>query len=153
MLNKAILMGRLTADPELKQTPSGVYVTSFSIACDRNFQGKDGQRQVDFINIVAWRNTAEFICRYFSKGRMIALEGSIQTRNYEDKSGNKRTAFEILADQVYFADSAKQGAASEHPAANNNFPAPDSFNEPSKGSGFSVGDFEEVETDDSELPF
>lgn len=105
MLNRVILMGRLTADPEHKQTPSGISVTSFSIAVDRNYNGKDWKPPDDFINIVAWRNTADFICRYFSKGRMIAVEGSIQTRNYEDKNGNKRTAFEVVADQVYFADS------------------------------------------------
>lgn len=156
MLNKVILMGRLTADPEHKQTPNGVSVTSFSIAVERNFADKaTGSRTADFINIVAWRATADFICKYFSKGRMIALEGSIQTRNYEDKSGNKRTAFEVVADQVYFADS-KQGdgaGAGRAPSNSTSFPTPDSFNEPAKGTGFSVGDFEEIDTDDSDLPF
>ena len=90
-MNNVVLIGRLTADPEYKQTPSGVSVTSFSIAVDRNYIDKDGTRQTDFINIVAWRNTADFICRYFSKGRMIAIEGSSQTRKYEDKNGNKRS--------------------------------------------------------------
>lgn len=154
MLNKAILMGRLTADPEHKQTPNGISVTSFSIACDRNFADKEGNRGTDFINIVAWRQTADFICKYFAKGRMIAIEGSIQTRNYEDKQGNKRTAFEVVAEQVYFADS-KQGNDNQKSAATN-FPAPSApaaFNEPAKGSSFSVGDFEEIDTDDSELPF
>lgn len=150
MLNRVILMGRLTADPEHKQTPNGVSVTSFSVAVDRNFADKDGKRNADFINIVAWRQTADFICKYFSKGRMIAIEGSIQTRNYEDKQGNKRTAFEVVADQVYFADS-KTG--NDKPAASTNFPTPESFNEPQKGSSFSVGDFEEIDTDDSDLPF
>lgn len=101
-MNNVVLIGRLTADPEYKQTPSGVSVTSFSIAVDRNYIDKDGNRQTDFINIVAWRNTADFICRYFSKGRMIAIEGSIQTRKYEDKNGNKRTAFEVIANRVFF---------------------------------------------------
>ncbi len=101
MLNRSILMGRLTSDPELKQTPNGIFVTSFSIAVNRNYN----RDITDFINIVAWRNTAEFICRYFKKGQLVALEGSIQTRNYEDKTGNKRTAFEVVADQVYFAES------------------------------------------------
>lgn len=150
MLNKVILMGRLTADPEHKQTPSGVSVTSFSVAVDRNFSGKDGTRQTDFINIVAWRQTADFICKYFSKGRMIALEGSLQSRNYEDKNGNKRTAFEVVVDQAYFADSKQSG---DRPAAPSNFPTPDAFSEPAKGASFSVGDFEEIDTDDSELPF
>ena len=148
MLNRVVLMGRLTANPELKQTTGGVSVVSFSIACDRNFADKSGNRACDFINIVAWRSTAEFVCKYFSKGRMIALEGSIQTRNYEDKQGNKRTAFEVVADQVFFADS-KQA---DRPAAAS-FPTPDTFQEPAKGQSFSVGDFEEIDADDGELPF
>lgn len=150
MLNRVILMGRLTADPELKQTPTGVSVVSFRLACDRNYADKSGNRACDFINVVAWRNTAEFVGRYFQKGRMIALEGSIQTRSYTDKDGNKRTAFEVIADQVYFADSKQSG---DRPAAPRNFPTPDSFEEPAKGESFSVGDFEEIDTDDSDLPF
>ena len=153
MLNRVILMGRLTADPELKKTNSDISVTSFSLAVDRNY-GKGADRQTDFINIVAWRNTADFICRYFSKGRMIAIEGSIQTRNYEDKNGNKRTAFEVVADQVYFADSKSDArpAAATFPT-----PSPGSFSEPSQGTSFSVGgfnsdDFDSIE-DDSDLPF
>lgn len=151
MLNRVVLMGRLTATPELKQTTGGVSVTSFTIACDRNFADKSGNRACDFINIVAWRSTAEFVCKYFAKGRMMALEGSIQTRNYEDKQGNKRTAFEVVADQVYFADSKQSGERSSSP----NFPtpSPDSFQEPPKGQSFSIGDFEEIEADDSDLPF
>ena len=106
MLNRIILMGRLVADPELRQTQSGVSVASFRIAVDRNYQSKDtGERQADFISCVAWRQTGEFISRYFQKGRMIALEGSLQTRNYEDKTGAKRTAYEVIVDQAYFADS------------------------------------------------
>lgn len=96
-------MGRLTADPEHKQTPNGIGVTMFSIAVDRNYAPKDGERQTDFINIVAWRQTADFICRYFKKGSMIAVEGEINTRRYEDKNGNKRIAFEVVAQHVYFA--------------------------------------------------
>lgn len=153
-------MGRLTADPEHKQTPNGIAVTSFSIAVDRNFADKStGNRQADFINIVAWRQTADFVCKYFAKGRMIAVEGSLQTRNFEDKNGNKRTAYEVVADQVYFADSKQsdgqgQGQGNYNkPAANSAFQPPESFQEPPKGSGFSVGDFEEIDTDDSDLPF
>ena len=104
MLNRVILMGRLTADPELRKTASDLSVTSFTLAVDRNY-GKGADRQTDFINCVAWRQTAEFISRYFQKGRMIALEGSLQTRNYEDKTGAKRTAYEVIVDQAYFADS------------------------------------------------
>ena len=102
MLNSAIIMGRLTAAPELKTTPNGVSVTSFRVAVDRNFVRQGEERQADFIDVVAWRQTAEFVSRYFRKGSMIAVQGSIQTRNYEDRNGNKRTAIEIVADNVSF---------------------------------------------------
>ncbi len=105
MLNSAIIMGRLTADPELRTTASGLSVTSFSVAVDRRFQRQGEEKQTDFINVVAWRQTAEFVSRYFHKGAMIAVQGSIQTRNYEDKNGNKRTAVEIVADNVSFCGS------------------------------------------------
>lgn len=101
MINNVILMGRMTADAELKSTPSGKYVTSFSIAVERDFT-QNGERQTDFINLVAWGKTAEFITNYFGKGDMIAVRGSIQTRNYEDKNGNKRTATEVLVDKASF---------------------------------------------------
>lgn len=155
MLNKVILMGRLTSDPEHKQTPSGVSVTSFSIAVERNFADKQtGKREADFINVVAWRGTADLICKYFGKGRLIALEGSIQTRNYEDKNGNKRTAFEVVAEQVYFTgEKANTTGGNSGYSAAPSFPTPESFAEPAKGTGFSVGDFEEIDTDDSDLPF
>ena len=104
MLNRVILMGRLTADPELKQTPNGISVVSFSLAVDRNFAGKGAERQTDFINCVAWRQTAEFISRYFGKGRLMAVEGSLQVRNYTDRNENKRQAVEVVVDQAYFAD-------------------------------------------------
>ena len=99
MLNRVILMGRLTADPELRKTASDLSVTSFTLAVDRNY-GKGADRQTDFINCVAWRQTAEFISRYFSKGRLMAVEGSIQVRNYTDKNANKRQAVEVLVDQA-----------------------------------------------------
>lgn len=152
MLNKVILMGRLTADPEHKQTPNGIAVTSFSIAVERNYADKQtGKRDADFINIVAWRGTADLICKYFSKGRLIALEGSIQTRNYEDKAGNKRTAFEIVADNVYFTG--EKAGDNQSNNSRPSFPPPAEFNEPKSGTPFSVGDFEEIETDDGDLPF
>ena len=150
MLNRAILMGRLTRDPELRQTPNNVSVTSFTLAVDRNYQSDKNNRQTDFINIVAWRQTAEFVAKYFVKGQLVAVEGSIQTRNYQDKDGNNRTAFEVVADQVYFAE--KKNTS---PAQNTGF-APPPFEEPAKGSSFSVGDlgdFEEFDADDSDLPF
>ena len=101
-INTAVIMGRLTADPELKTTASGLPVLSFSVAVERNYQKEGEEKAVDFINIVAWRKTAEFVSKYFHKGSMIAVEGSIQTRKYEDKDGNKRTAVEILANTVSF---------------------------------------------------
>lgn len=118
MLNCAIIMGRLTADPELRTTQSGVSVTSFSVAVDRSFVRAGEERQTDFINVVAWRQTAEFVTRYFHKGSMIAVQGSIQTRNYEDKNGNKRTAVEVVANNVSFCGSkAETGTGNVAPAA------------------------------------
>lgn len=160
MLNRAVLMGRLTTDPELRQTPNGISVLSFSIAVDRTYGGKNGERQTDFINLVAWRQTAEFISRYFSKGQMIAVDGSIQTRNYTDKQGNNRTAFEVVVDNASFCGSkAESGGVSRPVQQASNTP---NFKEPaSQGESFSVGDFndddfgdfEELGTDDSKLPF
>lgn len=158
-MNRVILMGRLTADPELRQTPNGISVLSFSMAVDRGYTGRDQQRQTDFINLVAWRQTAEFISRYFSKGRMIAIEGTLQSRNYEDKQGNKRTAFEVVVDRAYFCGSKNEGGATRTQQPSN-LPEPPKFTEPAEnGESFSVGDFndfegfEEIGTDDSDLPF
>ena len=111
MLNKAILTGRLTAKPELKTTPSGVSVTQFTIAVQRGYKDADGQYPTDFINAVAWRKTAEFAAEYFDKGQLITAVGSIQTRKYEDKDGNRRTAFEVIADEIMFAGSKRESAA------------------------------------------
>ena len=156
MLNRIILMGRLTADPELRQTTSGVSVATFAIAVDRNFQSKNAsERQTDFINCVAWRQTAEFISRYFAKGRMIAVEGSLQSRRYEDKMGQKRTAYEVVIDQAYFADSRPGGNNADRGEIP--FPTePPVIDEPARGNSLSVGDFgnfDEVEIDDGDLPF
>ena len=107
MLNHAEIMGRLTADPELKTTKSGVAVTSFSVAVERNYE-VNGKRPTDFLNVVAWRGTAEFVTKWFRKGQMIVVEGAIETRDYEDRNGNKRTAVEINADRVHFAGEKKQ---------------------------------------------
>lgn len=107
MLNVAVLMGRLCADPELRTTPNGVSVTAFTLAVDRSYVKSGTERQADFIDIVAWRSTAEFACKYFRKGQLIAVQGSIQTRIYQDKDGNKRKATEIVADNVHFAESKK----------------------------------------------
>ena len=105
MLNKIIIMGRLTRDPELRRTGSGTAVTSFSLACDRDFKSQSGDKETDFIEVVAWKNTAEFASKYFSKGRMAVVEGRLQIRDWTDKAGNKRTTAEVVADNVYFADS------------------------------------------------
>lgn len=113
MLNKTILQGRLVADPELRQTPNGVATASFRLAVERDFKDKSsGERQVDFINVVAWRQTAEFVSHLFTKGSMAILEGRLQIREYTDKEGNKRTAAEVVADHVYFGESRKEGAVS-----------------------------------------
>ncbi len=156
MLNRIILMGRIANDLDLKQTPGGVSVLSFAIAVDRNYQPKEAsEKQTDFINCVAWRQTGEFINRYFQKGRMIAIEGSLQSRRYEDKTGAKRTAFEVVVDQAYFADS--KPANNQFADSGMPFPAqPPQFEEPQRGNSLSVGDFgsfEEIETDDGDLPF
>ena len=105
MLNKIIIMGRLTRDPELRRTGSGTAVTSFSLACDRDFKSQSGEKETDFIDVVAWKNTAEFVSKYFSKGRMAVVDGRLQIRDWTDKAGNKRTTAEVVADNVYFADS------------------------------------------------
>ena len=105
MLNKIIIMGRLARDPELRRTGSGTSVTSFSLACDRDFKSQSGEKETDFIEVVAWKNTAEFVSKYFSKGRMAVVEGRLQIRDWTDKAGNKRTTAEVVADNVYFADS------------------------------------------------
>ena len=114
MLNCAVIMGRLTADPELRQTPSGVSVTKFTVAVDRRFANKDEEKQADFIDVVAWRQTADFVCKYFKKGSMIAVQGAIQTRTYEDKDGNKRKAVEIVADNVSFCGSKSDSAKTDN---------------------------------------
>ena len=105
MLNNVVLMGRMVSDPELRSTPNGVSVISFCIAVDRSFTKQGEEKQADFINVVAWRHTAEFVSKYFKKGSMIAVQGSIQTRHFEDKQGNKRTAVEVVADNVSFCGS------------------------------------------------
>lgn len=110
MINNVTLMGRLTAAPELKTTQSGTSVTAFCVAVDRRFQQKDGEKQTDFINCVAWRNTADFITRYFSKGDMIAVTGEIQTRKYQDKNGNNRVAVEVVIDNASFCGGKNSGA-------------------------------------------
>ena len=149
MLNQVALMGRLTAEPELRHTPSNVSVTTFTLAVNRSYVKQGAERQTDFIDIVAWRNTAEFICKYFKKGQMMAVEGTIQTRTYTDKEGKNRKAFEILANNVYFTESRNPNAASPtesfEPMADTALP------EPSFSSG--ANDDFAVIADDDDLPF
>ena len=142
MFNLVVLTGRLTADPELKTTPNGVPVTTFSIAVNRNYRAGEEQ-QTDFINIVAWRQRAEFISKYFTKGSMIGIEGSIQTRRYTDKNGNNRTAFEVVANNVQFVESKRDSAGAPAPAS-----------EPASFSNADANDFADLgNITDDDLPF
>ena len=141
MLNKIIIMGRLTRDPELRRTGSGTSVTSFSLACDRDFKSQSGEKETDFIEVVAWKNTAEFVSKYFSKGRMAVVEGRLQIRDWTDKAGNKRTTAEVVADNVYFADS-KRSESNENQKEN--------FN---ALSGRLSDDFVPISEEDGEIPF
>ena len=147
MLNNAVIMGRLVADPELRTTGSGISVSSFTVAVDRRFNRQGEDRQADFIDIIAWRQTAEFVCKYFRKGSMIAVQGYIQTRMYEDKNGNKRKAVELVADNVSFCGSkAESGSGS--------FNRDDSYMNAQPAPSYSTadaGDFKEIPEDD--LPF
>lgn len=154
-MNKVVLLGRLAADPELRQTPNGITVTSFTIAVDRQYS-KGPDRQTDWIDIVAWRNTAEFVCKYFQKGSPIVIEGSIQTRTYEDKSGQKRKAVEVQAENIEFVPRAKEQSAGSAPAA---FRAPEraEFAPPVPDPApvaYSAGEADDFTVvDDEDLPF
>ncbi len=151
MLNKVFLMGRLVADPEAKQTPSGVSVTTFRIAVDRDFKNKQtGEKEADFLNIVAWRSTAEFVSKYFTKGRIAVVEGRIQIRNYTDKDGVKRYVTEIVADNVYFGDSKRDSDGGYAPRAS----APVSASSAAYDPVVPQGDqFSALDDDDAGLPF
>lgn len=150
MLNVVALVGRLTVEPELRHTPNGVPVTSLNIAVGRNFARAGEERQTDFIDIVAWRNTAEFIVKYFKKGQLIAVEGSIQTRTYQDKDGNKRKAFEVLANNVHFVESKKESTnTAVQFVESNDVSKPDN---PVAYTSGSDSDFQEIQSDD-DLPF
>ena len=150
MLNKIFLQGRLVADPELRQTPSGVSVATFRLAVDRDFKSKEtGEKETDFVTVVAWRGTAEFVSRFFGKGRMAIVEGRLQMRNYTDRDGNKRTAAEVVADNIYFGDSRRDGDSGGY----NNYSAP-AYSAPNYGTPAPAGDqFAELNEEDGELPF
>ena len=147
MLNKIFLMGRLTRDPELRRTGSGTAVTSFSLAVDRDFKSQSGEKETDFIDVVAWRNTAEFVSKYFTKGRMAIVEGRLQIRDWTDKDGGKRRSAEVVADNVYFGDTKRDGADS--------YGAP-AYSAPASRASAPMGghsDFAEIGEEDGELPF
>ena len=148
-MNAICLMGRLTGDPELKTTQSGVSVTSFSVAVDRAYRSKDQERQTDFINCVAWRGTAEFISRYFRKGQRIALQGSLQSRKYTANDGSQRTVYEVVVDNAFFCES-KGGNAGGAPSYDSQIPV---YSEAKPAfSTANSGDFEDILTDE-DLPF
>ena len=155
MLNHIVLMGRLTRDPELRRTGSGTAVTSFSLAVDRDFKSQSGEKETDFIDIVAWRSTAEFVSKYFTKGSMAAVSGRLQIREWTDREGGKRTTAEVVADNVYFGESKRRdGGDTSRPAAPSaSAPAHRGSyggydNVPQGGSAFS-----ELDDDDGDLPF
>lgn len=175
MLNHITIMGRLTRDPECRRTGSGIPVTSFTIACDRDFSGKDGgQKETDFIDCVAWRNTAEFIHSYFSKGRMAVVSGRLQIRTWKDKDGNNRKTAEVIVENCYFGDSKSDGNRGGYsaPAGGYSAPAPGygapagsygtggqyggyggGYAAPGGGDQYSANNFDMLEGEDGQLPF
>lgn len=154
MLNKCDVMGRLTSDPELKTTQNGISVCTFTIAVDRDYKGPNGDRETDFLDIVAWRSTAEFVTKYFAKGRMAVVSGRLQVRKWQDQNGNNRRSYEIVADNVYFGDSKRedqqgtpaQGYAPQQPTAYQPTPAAP------QQQCYYQGNVFDVPTDD-DLPF
>ena len=145
MLNHITIMGRLTRDPELRRTGSGVAVASFTVAVDRDFgKNENGEKETDFIDCVAWRQTGEFVSKYFTKGRMAVVSGRLQIRSWTDKDGNKRRTAEVVADNVYFGDSRREGEG---------VPAAGSFGGYSAPAAAPTSDFAMLEDDDAQLPF
>lgn len=144
MLNKIIIMGRLTRDPELRRTASSTAVAGFTLAVDRDFKSQNGEKSTDFIDVVAWRNTAEFVAKYFTKGRMAVVEGRLQIRDWKDKDGNNRRSAEVVAENVYFGDSKRDGVpAGDYAAPMGGYAAPVS----------TTSSFSEIEDEDGDLPF
>ena len=175
MLNHIVIMGRLTRDPELRRTGSGIAVASFTVAVDRDFGGREGgEKETDFIDCVAWRQTGEFVSKYFTKGRMIVVSGRLQIRSWTDKDGNKRRTAEVVADNVYFGDSKRDGdsgssyggntyggnAYGGSSYGNNNYGGGNAYGSPAPSyGGYSApasapaSDFAMLEDDDAQLPF
>ena len=160
MLNHITIMGRLTRDPELRRTGTGIAVASFTVAVDRDFSGRDGgEKETDFIDCVAWRQTGEFVSKYFTKGSMIVVSGRLQIRSWTDKDGNKRRAAEVIADNVYFGDSKRDGDNSGSSYGGNTYggnsysaPAP-SYGGYSAPASNPASDFAMLDDDDAQLPF
>ena len=148
MLNKVFIMGRLTRDPELRRTQSGTAVTSFSLAVDRDYKSQSGEKETDFIDVVAWRSTAEFVAKYFTKGRMAVVEGRLQIRDWKDKDGNNRRSAEVVADNIYFGDSKRDGAGGYEAAPAYGAPM-GGYSAPMGGSSA----FAEIDEEDGDLPF
>ena len=162
MLNHIVIMGRLTRDPELRRTGSGIAVTSFSLAVDRDFGGRDGgEKETDFIDCVAWRQTGEFVSKYFTKGRMIVVSGRLQIRSWTDKDGNKRRTAEVVADNCYFGDSKRDADSGSSYGGNtyggnsygNAYSAPAGNNYGYAAPAAPASDFAMLEDDDAQLPF
>lgn len=160
MLNRIILMGRLARDPELRHTQTGTPVASFRLAVDRDFKDKTtGEKATDWIDVVAWRQTAEFVSRYFTKGRLAVVEGRLQMRDWTDKDGNKRTSAEVVADNVYFGDSKRDAEAGGYAGPSGSYGAPGGYAPPAAPANSTyappaAGDqFAELSDDDGELPF
>ena len=150
MLNKIFIMGRLTRDPELRRTQSGTAVTSFTLAVDRDFKSQSGEKETDFIDVVAWRSTAEFAAKYFTKGRMAIVEGRLQIRPWTDKEGNSRRSAEVVADNIYFGDSKRDSAGDM-----GGYSAP-AYTATAGGYSAPVGGpsgFAEIDEEDGDLPF
>ena len=161
MLNHIVVMGRLVRDPELRRTGSGIAVASFSVAVDRDFgKNENGERETDFIDCVAWRQTGEFVSKYFTKGRMAVVSGRLQIRNWTDKDGNKRRTAEIVADNVYFGDSKLGGEGGPYSSGSSygGYSAPAAPAQPGYGgysapSGAPASDFAMLDDEDAQLPF
>ncbi|MBP3673462.1 MAG: single-stranded DNA-binding protein [Oscillospiraceae bacterium] len=153
MLNHIVIMGRLTRDPELRRTGSGIAVASFTLAVDRDFKPDGGERETDFIDCVAWRQTGEFVSKYFAKGRMAVVSGRLQVRNWTDNNGSKRRSAEVIADNVYFGDSKREDRSTQA-----GFAAPASGDYSGSYGDYAVppapaSDFAMLEDDDAQLPF
>ena len=168
MLNHITIMGRLTRDPELRRTGNGTAVTSFTVAVDRDLGGQDGQKETDFIDCVAWRQTGEFVAKYFAKGRMAVVSGRLQIRSWKDKDGNNRKTAEVIADNVYFGDSKPEGNQGSYTAPAGGYSTPGYNNYSQQNNGYSgnqggyggysspaapASDFSMLDDDDAQLPF